>query len=423
MNIKIVLNLCIASLLLALLTACHSDQTSIRPNHDSNMALIIKEPTIIDVKYGVAYAGSIWIERGFIKQIGPLADMSQDPSIRVIDGRGKFIIPGLFDMHLHLVEDHNAVPQLGHLLARGITGVRDLGGVAESVALARQGIARGEMTGPDVYFSGWTLDGNQAADPFHHKIQSHDDINDAVQKLGAMGVDFFKIHNYFPREQLYNLKRISDQLGLKIIGHIPVGIGLMELDAVGIQGIEHINSVLSGIVLDPSNEVNTLADALTALNESYVASWAVYLRQNGIALTPTLYAMDDMYSNFEGEAAQATGRRLMALFHDMIRWLNEAGVVLLAGTDRGVLTAENMDQLHEELNHLVKAGLSPADALKTATINPAMFLELDHQHGSIDINKKANLVILHSNPLIDIANTRDIHLVLKNGQVIQPTSG
>jgi imidazolonepropionase-like amidohydrolase len=125
-----------------------------------------------------------------------------------------------------------------------------------------------------------------------------------------------------------------------------------------------------------------------------------------------------MYKEQEEESVRAIGQKMMERFFEITAQMNEHGVTILAGSDMGPINDYTIDVLHQELVMLVDAGLSNLDALKTATLNPAIFMEIDDQYGSIEINKKADLLILHSNPLEDISNTKDIAFVLKEGKII-----
>lgn len=407
---KHLFNIVITVLIFISITSCKNTDTQ---------SIILKDPTIINVQNGQLLNNSILIENGVIKEIGDYDKLAKENSGRVIDCKGKYIIPGLFDMHMHIAEEENMIPELDRLLKNGVTGIRDMGGIADTIARAKKLIRNGDMKGPDIYFSGFTLDGSQTNDPFHFKVYDTTNIKTLAVNLKNLGVDFFKVHNYFPNDKLVELKKAGNELGLKIAGHIPVGIGLMELDSVGIKCVEHINSLISGIVLKESNGVNSLAEALIALDSTYISKLSTYFRKNDIAMTPTLYAMDDMYSNLENETARATGLRLMALFYKIIRWMGHHDALLLAGTDRGTINDANANELQDELVMMVKSGLSPLEALKTATINPAKFLEIDKEYGSVEIHKKANLVVLNTNPLSDISNTKDINFVLKDGELFR----
>ncbi len=385
--------------------------------YTENESILLKDPTIVNVVNGQLSKQSILIENDIIQKIGDYNELAKFGSKTVIDCKGKFVIPGLFDMHLHLVEEENMTGELNNLLNHGITCIRDMGGVADTIAKAKKMISGDYIKGPDIYMAGYTLDGPQTKDPFHYKIYDTTNIEILAQDLKKLDVDFFKVHNYFPRNKLIELKEAGRALDLKIAGHIPVGVGLMELDSVGINCVEHINSLLSGIILKESNGVDNLEDAFVAMDSTYIIRLSKYFRENDIAMTPTLYAMDDMYSNLEGESSRALGLRLMDLFYKIIRLMNQNNVLLMTGTDRGLIDDTNIYELQDELVIMVKSGLTPLEALKTATINPAKFLEIDNDYGSIETNKKANLIILNSNPLSNISNTKDINLVLKNGEI------
>lgn len=386
--------------------------------NDKNESLILKDITIIDIESGELSSNSLLIENNIIKQIGDYNQLTKNNLTKIIECNGKYLIPGLFDMHMHIAEHENSIPMLEKLLKNGITSIRDMGGIADTVALAKDMIRKGEIKGPDIYFAGVTLDGPQTNDPFHYQVRDTTDLRDIVHDLKKLDVDFLKVHNYFPNNRLVELKNVGNSFGLNIAGHIPVGIGPMELDSVGIKCVEHINSLISGLVLKKSNGINNITDAFTMLDSVYVSKLSKYYRDNEIAVTPTLYTLNDLYSNLENEESRNIGIRMMNRFHEITLWMNQESVLLLAGSDMGPVNSLTINALHYELEMMVKSGLSTLEALKTATINPSRYLKIDKKYGSIDINKIANLLILNSNPLDNITNTKDIYFVIKNGEVM-----
>lgn len=384
-----------------------------------NQSIILKDVTTINIQNGQLSTTSLLIENGIIKQTGTFNQIAKNNSIKVIECKGKYVIPGLVDMHTHISEYKNPIPELDKFLMNGITGIRDMGGVVDTIALAKDLVLSRQIKGPDIYFAGVTLDGPQSNDPFHVKIYDTTDLKKLTIDLKNRGVTLFKVHNYFPINRLIELKRLGTTLGLKIAGHIPVGIGPMELDSFGINCVEHMNSLISSLVLKKSNGIDDITTALTTLDSGYISKLSNYYSEKNIAFTPTLSTLEDLYSNLESETSRAMGRRMMNRFHEITLWMNQNDVLLLAGSDMGPINNTTIDGLHKELEMMVKSGLSPLEALKTATINPSKFLKIDDEYGSIEINKKANLIILNSNPLKDISNTKDISFVLKDGEVFK----
>ncbi|MDC8002529.1 amidohydrolase family protein [Aureisphaera galaxeae] len=384
-----------------------------------NPSIILRDATIIDIRDGQLTTTSLLIEDSLIKEIGNFSLLAKGNPAQVIDCKGKYMIPGLIDVHTHISEHKNPIPKLDRFLLNGITGIRDMGGVVDTVTYAKDLIVNGNIKGPNIYYAGVTLDGPQSNDPFHIKIHDTTDLKELALGLKNKGIHFFKVHNYFPKDRLLELKELSNEFGLKIAGHIPVTIGPMELEFYGIDCVEHMNSLISGLVLKESNGIEDITTALTTLDSTYVSKLSRYYVENNIAITPTLYTLEDMYSHLENEASRATGMRMMAHFYEITRWMNQNDVVLLSGSDMGPINDTTLDGLHKELEMMVKSGLSPLDALKTATINPSQYLNIDNEYGSIEANKKADLVILNSNPLENISNTRDIHIVIKDGELFR----
>lgn len=380
--------------------------------------IAITDINVVDVNTGAIIPSQTILIRGEL--IDTIMDYSADTKLSIknkIDGKGKYLIPGLFDMHMHIAETENSIAELDRLLMNGITGIRDMGGMADTIARAKDMIRRGQIMGPEIYFAGVTLDGPQTLDPFHYKVHDSTDLQQLTGHFKNLGVDFFKVHNFFPMDRLIELKKAANESGLEIIGHIPRGIGPMELDSVGIKGVEHMNSLISSLVFEESNNVDNITEAFAILDSTYISGLSNYYRENQISWTPTLYTLEDYYSNFEDDESRAMGMRMMELFYTITHWMNQNDVMLLAGSDMGPVNDSTLDVLHKELEMLVKSGLSPWEALKTATINPAKFLKIDKEYGSIKVFKKASLIILNSNPLEDISNTTDISAVLKDGVV------
>ena len=365
-----------------------------------------------------------------------------------VDGRGKFLIPGLRDMHVHL--SITSASSLDAFIANGVTGVRDMGGDLDQIDGWRSEIATGARIGPRIVRCGPLVDGPKKTAMYRLIVTTAAEAQRAVDSLQQRGVDFIKVHNRVPREVYFALADECRKSGIRFVGHIPRGVSAEEASAAGQRSIEHTETLVEAAAYQPGSQAKSPEEALdTYTPERRGALFAEFVR-NGTWYCPTLLeyhhfafetdtsVLDDPHNKYLARTAReyidkfnpapdrnvpvaqyagrrAILRRLMGLVSEMQR----AGVGILAGTDppaRGVVPGFG---LHDELATLVEAGLTPMQALQTATRNPAVFLgELDSL-GTVDRAKVADLVLLEGNPLDDIRNTRRIAAVIVGGALIR----
>ena len=378
---------------------------------------------------------------------------------REIDARGKFLIPGLWDMHVHTLFG-DWVPGgreviLPLLLANGITGARDMGSDLEPILQAREATARGTWIGPRLVVSGPMLDGPKPQFPASIAVATPEDGRRAVAMLQGRGVDFIKLQSLVPRDAYFAIADECRKRGISFVGHVPDAIRASEASNAGQKSFEHLIGVFEGSTTIQSEDEllkgpKGPAKFLAGYDVSREAELLRTLAKNQTWQCPTLlweyggWLVDvvDVTKYPELRYAPAAWRektwpRFKA---DMVKsyitdplpvrekWvehelgivarLHKAGVPMLAGTDAppGVGIVPGMS-LHRELARFVAAGLSPLEALQTATINPARFLEKTNELGSVESGKTADLLLLDANPLDDIANTTRIAAVVANGRL------
>jgi imidazolonepropionase-like amidohydrolase len=322
-------------------------------------------------------------------------------SARIIYGRGRFLIPGLWDMHVHLTES-----RLPALVAYGVTGVRDMGNVLSDVDGWRARINAGVLVGPDISRVGPILNGKSFG-PAQVAITNSVEARVAVRLLKQAGVDAIKVHSALPRDAYFAVADEAKKQSIRFVGHVPPWITIEEASDAGQASIEHIE-----MLYDRNPPVK--ADVAPAV--------FARLAKNNTAYTPTLVA-------FRGSADSANidpgvlakhpeipsvRKKMFGEFLNLVALMNRAGVNLLAGTDLGVKWISPGRSLHEELALLVDAGLTPMQALQAATRNPAQFLGVNA--GTVEPGKIANLILLDSNPLQDIRNTTRIQGVILKGK-------
>lgn len=388
-------------------------------NGNIENTLVLKDANIINTYNGQITKKSILIHNDIIVEIGDYESWTVRNGTKVIDCNEKYLLPGFFDMHTHILEHKNSTQFLDSLLAVGITSIRDMGGHTDSIAQIKSNIYKGVIKGPNIYFAGYTLDGykqKDSPDPTTIVINDSTNLNDIVSMLDRFKVNFIKVHSYFPQNRLEELIEISSQYDLSVVGHIPLKIDPEEAIEMGMKSIEHINSIIQGLVTKESNGIENITQAFYAIDSTYLNSLSKTFIKYETAFTPTLHIINKTYESNSDENLQRLGKLMMDRFLPMVLTLNNNGILILAGSDDVPIDEKNYMSLHKELKWLVKAGLTNLESIQAATINPAKFLKVESEYGSIDKNKKADIIILNSNPLDDISNTMDISNTIVNGK-------
>jgi imidazolonepropionase-like amidohydrolase len=352
--------------------------------HTSEDATVIEHVTVVDPARGEARSDqSVVIINGRIRQVAPAPEVRALTGERVVDGRGKFLMPGLWDMHTHLAGDE---PAMARLLALGVVGVRDMGGDFAVLAESRRRVADGRIPGPLLVLAGPSLRGGRddtdTSTTDAWVVRTADDARREVGRLASLGVDFVSTDGSLSRDAYLAVAAEARQRQMRFGGRVPEGVRLVEAANAGVASIDGPE----GMRATPP-DLETLARA-------------------GVWLTPMLSSRPSLSPQAGGEIAQ----RLRSRLHDIHR----TGVRLLAGSDwRG---GSPDTALHEELSAMVTAGLTPAEALRAATSGAAEFLGITNTHGSIAAGRTADLLLLDANPLADVRNTRRIAAVIKGGR-------
>lgn len=398
-----------------------------------------------------------------ILQIGKSKDVAVPKSAQVVDGRGKYLIPGLWDMHVHeifgawLPEDEKVIPLL--FVANGVTGVRDMGGDLEPLKRWRSRIAAGEMLGPRMIISGPMLDGPVPVFPSSAPIKDAADGRNTVDELKKNGADFIKIQSLVPRDGYFAAAEEAKKIGIVFAGHIPDKVRAVEASNAGQKSVEHLTGVFEGcstvedeLMSKPrgpgrgrflSSYDPERAKALIALfvkNQTWQVptlyweqgEWLIEKTNSGpdplAKYAPAVWT-DKIWPMFTRDITQGWSSDPLADRENFVRAelkmvgdMNRAGVPILAGTDTaaGVRVYPGFS-LHDELDLLVQAGLSPMQALQAATLNAGKYLGLADT-GTVEKGKRADLVLLDANPLEAIGNTRKIQAVVLAGRYFSRSS-
>jgi hypothetical protein len=369
---------------------------------------------------------------------------------QLVDATGKFVIPGLWDMHVHLGNYQDGKKTLTTLAQYGITGVRDMGSPVDDILRLRHETSESGLGGSRMVVAGPVL---QRPLPFRlppmvKTIASPTDARTMVDDLKQRRVDFIKVGDTIDRESYFAIADESKRLGIPFVGHLPLAVTAVEASRAGQRSIEHFGSAgfhgmliacstqekeLSAYVQDAMNAAGAggpspdtkvfRADFLKGLVETYdnrkAAALFSLFAKNGTWNTPTLVALRSVWDSHHGSMSaddSAAGERVWLKDMEMLTAMRHAGVKILAGTD--VPVGDGVPPLHEELVLLVKAGLTPMEALQTATRNAAEFLGRQKTEGTIETGKLANLVVLNANPLPEISNTRRVYGVVQSGRFI-----
>jgi imidazolonepropionase-like amidohydrolase len=432
--------------------------TSVRAQTISSTASIaLTHVTIVDVRSGALHADqTVVVEGNLIRSVGPSTSTKPPQRARLIDCSGLFLIPGLWDMHVHLMFG-DWFPgakeiSLPLFIANGVTGVRDMGSELEIVQGWRKEIDAGTLVGPRIFTSGPMLDGPKPRFPSSIAITTPDDARRAVADLKRRGADFIKLQSLIPREAVFAIADEAKKQGIPFEGHVPDSVRASEMSEAGMKSFEHLIGIFEGS--SPAEDDflkgnKTEARFLETYDPARAASLAGLLARNHTWQCPTLvwerggnlidvtdFAKDTRakyvpaswktttWKRFTDEITQGYGNDNLAVRKkflekelEVVQLLHEKGVKFLAGTDTppGVYIFPGFS-LHEELQQFVAAGFTPLQALQTATVNPAQFFGMENRLGSIEPGKLADLVLLRANPLDDIANTQKIAAVVANGR-------
>jgi len=422
--------------------------------------LIIHDVTVIDVTGAPAQPHRVVIVRdGKIEEVGNSREgMGGKLSGVHIDGSGKFLIPGLWDMHVHMVFGdwfpRGKDVTLPLFIANGVTGVRDMGGDVEVLQQWRKEINAGTLIGPRMVISGPMLDGPQPRFPSSLAITTPDDGRRAVDDLKQRGVDFIKLQSLIPREAVFAVAEEARKQGIPFVGHVPDSVRASEASNAGQKSFEHLIGIFEGsspledaFLKGPKTEGQFLSTfdparaaalfALLAKNHTWQCPTLVWERggnlidQNDFAhdsrarYVPA-YWKDVTWKRFTEQIVHefntddlATRKRFVEKELEIVNAMHRAGIPFLAGTDTppGVYILPGFS-LHEELQRFVAAGFTTMEALQTATLNPAKFLGMEDRLGTIEKGKLADLVLLDANPLDDIRNTQSIAAVIVNGRYL-----
>jgi imidazolonepropionase-like amidohydrolase len=379
-----------------------------------------------------------------IEAMGPVASTPVPAGATQIDGRGRYLMPGLADMHLHLMPGEGAPSdpagqQLSLLLANGITTARALGGPPSGLAL-RDKVARGELLGPTLRVAGPSFHGKS--------VQGPEQARQRVREQKAAGYDLLKTHGGLSRETYDAMMAEAKAQGLRVSGHVTQEVGLLHALESG-QQIEHLDGYLAALL--PPGDTSMVdqvefGDVLAKMSPARIPVLAEATKQAGIFNSPTLALFEIVASDgavpelrtarelryvpsasvekwmkelLTGELAEApvSGKhRFLELRRQVLQGLHAAGVPFLVGSDSPQLFMVTGFAMHQEMEAMAAAGLPPLTVLQAATRNAAAYFGESDQWGSVAPGQRADLLLLNANPLQDVKLTRALVGVMVRGQ-------
>lgn len=425
--------------------------------------VLIKNTTIVDVRCGKLISKKdVLIEKNKIKAIGN--GLKEVPGSTVINGEGKYLIPGLWDMHAHAFTDRKCEWLFPLLIANGITGIRELGTRVsfDSIRLIRKEILEGKIIGPRIGATTQRILGGTTSQP-SITVESAEQARELVRTYKREGVDYMKVYNWLSREAYLAVADEAKKEHMPVAGHVPFALSAWEVSDLGQVSIEHNRDIFFSCSTEESKcrqEVRSLSPAeqiparlqpielkaMKTYDENKATELFKRFIKNGTWVCPTLVVYtrlpikdDEMKADnrlgyipasfrqqWNDLMKQRRGRVILTdeegqIFFQkhiaIVGAMHRAGVGILAGSDMMNPFLYPGFSLHDELALMVQAGISPLEALQTTTINPAKFLHKEKEFGTVEKGKYADLVLLDANPLANISNASKINTVIANGRV------
>jgi imidazolonepropionase-like amidohydrolase len=379
-------------------------------------ALALTHVTVIDCTGAAAQSNStVVIAKGRIAEMGASDAVKVPAATRVIDATGKFLIPGLWDMHGHLTDATESAFPL--LIMNGVTGVRDMGGDLAQLDRWRSEIDKGMRVGPHIIRAGPFVDGPKEGVTNRLTVRTPDEARQAVRDLKAKGVDFIKVHNALPPEAFFALTDEARKEHIPVAVHLPRHLSSAEASDAGVASLEHVETLYENALLRKGATAKTIDQAVEEILGPIGQELFARFVKNDTWYVPTLVAYERgfvLWSNQPGAARPRLGIHQKNI--EVVRMMHQAGVHIMAGSDFSDWALVPGIDLHNELALLVEAGFTPMEALQAATSNPAQFLGKGDTFGTIQIGRAADLVLLDMNPLEDVSHTRKIHAVVLGGK-------
>lgn len=425
----------VVTIVLTQITACFSSSKQ----KTQTPILLIQNINIVDVESGkIIPSQQVLIKDSIIRFIGSSIPEKSKGNTIVINGTGKYLVPGLWDMHFHLCWMNNNDSLLFPvLLKKGITGIRDMGGDLQIMNSFKSRIKNKGMPAPEIYGAGPIIDGNPPVQPdFSLPVDDNTNMPHVLDSLSNKGAAFFKVYSLIKENQLRATADYCKTHHMQFEGHLSEYIDPKLSISLGQKSVEHLNRIFE-IWQEDKAKLDEIGNMMVAQKSFLCPTVITYylktkLRDSSIVkpayeqyITPSLRNEWQTLWTKRIKAAEKKGNenQLNDIFESqkkLIAHLANMGVMILAGSDfAGMPYVYPGIGLQEELKLLATCGLSNLQVLQSATINPAIFMGKEHKYGSVTIGKYADLIIVENNPLTDISNIQTIKDVIIKGQIIQ----
>ena len=433
----------------------------------ASRSLVFTHATVIDVRTGHALRNQTVVITG--DRITALSARAEIPAdAELVDATSKFVIPGLWDMHVHALWSTDQIKRVFDMfLANGITSIRDMGSplpVSETLGW-RTEVANGAVLGPRIFAAGKLVDGPKPVWPESVAVGSEEQARAAVDMLHKDGVDFIKVYSRLPRVAYFAVAAAAKRDGLSFVGHVPIYVSASEASVAGQRSIEHLSEILVACSHDESAlREQLVATAIGAerdrlrkeqlqvvvgtFNEQKAMRLSRLFAKNDTWQVPTLlvqytYAFVNPYELHDSpgiryvpagtvngwierlrsfrktrdERDMEAQKRSYQLEIQVVQMMRRSGVRFMIGTDAETFYPAGFG-LHTELGLFRNAGFSSLEALRAATLNPSLYFGKAADLGTVEVGKLADLVILEANPLDDIRNTERIAGVVTAGRYL-----
>lgn len=382
------------------------------------------------------------VRDGHIATIGPTARVAVPPAALIVNSRGKYLIPGLADLHTHVFGGEEYLLYV----AKGVTTIRNMWGFPSDLEW-RAKIATGDTLGPTIYTAGSIIDGNPPQLRGSTAIGTPEDADRIVKAQQQAGYDFIKVYNRLQPDVYDAIVDAAHKYGIRVVGHVPLAVGLEHAIARKQASIEHLMGYPEVVKADgtasPANwssrfDDNRMRAVAKRTRDAGVWNCPTLVVQMKLEMSPAeveaffsqpefryvppqLGRMSPAPSKDAKPLAPETRRRSDSNRSRMVKLLHDAGARLLLGTDTGNPYLIPGVSAHEELHLLVAAGLTPYEALRAATKDAAEFLNGLEEFGAISVGKRADMILLDDNPLKKIENSTHIAGVMVRGRWLAQT--
>lgn len=433
------------------------------------VAVAFTHVTIIDMTGAAPKSNmTVLITGNRIASIAKSGHVRIPAGAQLINAKGKFLIPGLWDMHAHFREVEISFPMF---IANGVTGVRNMGGELEELRRWRSAVASGKILGPRIVTCGQIVEGPQpAAHGPTIVVANASEGRQAVGRLKQSGADCIKVYDRLPRDAYFAIVDEAKTQGLSVVGHVPLSITSLEASDAGQKSIEHLGTILQGCStieselrrlelesLPAGGDFSEIPRRIAARGERMLDTYDAqkcerlftHLRRNQTWQVPTLVTKQAL--TFVDDFSRNGDARLKYIPHSELQWwspeknfllryrtsgyiayskklfqrevelvgaMHRSGVPFMIGTDLSIPYIFAGFSVHEEMALFVQAGFTPMEALQAATRNPALYLGESKSLGTIERGKTSNLILLDANPLTNIRNTQLIVGVVLSGRYL-----